>query len=424
MKFLRPVDALLSIAVTLLPASAFAQAASTTTTTGTGGPGTTLPVCMGGNLQIPQLTSTSGRTTSANPDEISQSDCQNNGKLVFDYGYSGLGSNQLQVWGLKQSAIDVSDCISDMNRLDSDCQEIAEMTVGTGGKLYVNDKLLVEKLLVGGSCTGTLGNDSTISVSLWIMAIPPGADAVDYCTYTAALDLLGPTPPTDVTAGPGDASLILNFTALTDPDSTGYKVYCDDGSGMVQGAGGAGGSTSTTTSLSGGGALARDGVGGSFQGGPQFLTGAGGAGGGGAAAVGAVVGAGPTLASCTFSHALKAGGVPDNTFYVASSNSSQITASTSNQKPMVNGKEYACGVAAVDIVGNVGPLSNVACGIPEPTDDFFGEYRGDSGQAGGGLCSIGRSSSAVAAMSAALGLSLLALAGRRRSRARRRRGPP
>jgi hypothetical protein len=418
-KFLRPVAAVLSIAVTLFPASAFGQAASSTTTTGAG-PGTTLPVCMGGQLQIPQINSSSGRNTASNPDEISQSDCLRNGHLEFDYGYSGLGSNQLQVWGLRDDAVDVSDCITNMSRLDSDCQEIATMTVGSGGKLYVNDKVLVEKLLSGGSCTGTSAVDSTISINLWIMAIPPGADAVDYCTYTAALDLLGPSPPTDVTAGPGDASLILNFTALTDPDSIGYRVYCSDKAGE-QGAGGAGGAGGSAASANGGAAAARD----PWHGGPQFLTGGlGGAGGAGGSSVvaGPVVGAGPTLPSCTYAHALKAGTVPDENYFVTASNSSQITASIASKKPMVNGTEYACAVAAVDIVGNVGPLSNVACGIPEPTDDFFGEYRGDTGQAGGGLCGIGRGSSAFAAMSAAIGLSLLALAGRRRSRATRRRG--
>ena len=256
------------------------------------------------------------------------------------------------------------------------------------------------------------------------MAIPPGADAVDYCTYTAALDLLGPTPPTDVTAGPGDASLILNFTALTDPDSTGYKVYCDDGSGMAQGAGGAGGSTSTTTSLSGGGA-------------PRARR-----------RRRQLSGRSPVLDGRRRSGRRRRGrgrrGRRRRTHPRELHLLARAEGGRRAGQHLLRGVEQLVADHRVDLEPEadgqrqgvrvrrrrgrhrwqLGPLSNVACGIPEPTDDFFGEYRGDSGQAGGGLCSIGRSSSAVAAMSAALGLSLLALAGRRRSRARRRRGPP
>jgi hypothetical protein len=421
-KFFRPVVALLSIAVALMPASAFAQVSTGTTTTTTGGgPGTTLPMCSGGHLSIPKINSSSGRPQSQNPQEISQADCLNNGHLEFDYGYNGPGSNQLQVWGLRTDHVDVTDCISAANRLDSDCQQVAEMIVGAGGKLYVGDRVLAEKLLAGMSCTDTSEGDGTISVDLFIMAVVPGTDATDYCTYTAALDLVGPSPPNDVTAGTSDSSLILNFTALTDPDFIGYNVYCDDGSGVPSGTGGAGGSSAAST----GSAAAREG----WHPGPQFLTtgvglGVGGAGGaGGAVPAVAVVGAGPTLPSCTYSKVLRAGQIPDGRFFVTQSGSSQITATTADGAPMKNGTEYACAVAAIDTVGNVGPLSNVACGIPHPTDDFFGEYLGDSGQAGGGFCTIGRRSSAFAALSALVGLSLLVLAGRRRSRARRRRGP-
>ncbi len=165
------------------------------------------------------------------------------------------------------------------------------MTVGTGGKLYVNDRILAEKLLEGG-CNDTVDGDSTISVNLFIMAIVPGTDATDYCTYSGALDLLGPSPPNDVTAGPGDTSLILNFTAITDPDSQGYQVFCDDGTGVPsQGGGGAGGSGGTSITTDGGGGAAPARWPG-WQPGPQFF----GSGGAGGAVIPGDVGVGPDAA--------------------------------------------------------------------------------------------------------------------------------
>jgi hypothetical protein len=46
-------------------------------------------------------------------------------------------------------------------------------------------------------------------------------------------------------------------------------------------------------------------------------------------------------------------------------------------------------VAAVDALGNAGPLSNVACATPKEVNDFFENYRNAGGSAGGGFCALG-----------------------------------
>ena len=51
-----------------------------------------------------------------------------------------------------------------------------------------------------------------------------------------------------------------------------------------------------------------------------------------------------------------------------------------------NFKQYTVAVAATDSVGNVGPLSVLACDTPQPIDDFYKAYRDAGGMAGGGYC--------------------------------------
>ncbi len=56
---------------------------------------------------------------------------------------------------------------------------------------------------------------------------------------------------------------------------------------------------------------------------------------------------------------------------------------------MRNFQQYTVAIAAIDGVGNTGPLSVVSCNTPEPIDDFFKVYRDAGGQAGGGYCQAG-----------------------------------
>jgi len=66
-------------------------------------------------------------------------------------------------------------------------------------------------------------------------------------------------------------------------------------------------------------------------------------------------------------------------------------AQTSTEAPasgLENGTTYACGVSGMDTYDNVGPLSELVCGTPEPVQGYFEAYRRAGGQAGGGICSF------------------------------------
>jgi hypothetical protein len=85
---------------------------------------------------------------------------------------------------------------------------------------------------------------------------------------------------------------------------------------------------------------------------------------------------------------------------------------------LTNHQQYACAIGTVDLLQNVGPVSDVVCGVPQPVIGYFKAYRDAGGQAGGGYCAFGRGGSAKPASLAVLGLTALFLAARRR-RARR-----
>jgi hypothetical protein len=80
---------------------------------------------------------------------------------------------------------------------------------------------------------------------------------------------------------------------------------------------------------------------------------------------------------------------------------------------------YTVAVAAVDAVGNEGPLG-VQCAQPMQIDDFLGAYYGAGGRAGGGYCSTeGAGAPAGTTGLAFLAAASLAALARKRSRARR-----
>lgn len=82
---------------------------------------------------------------------------------------------------------------------------------------------------------------------------------------------------------------------------------------------------------------------------------------------------------------------------------------------LTNGTTYACAVAGYDEFQNLGKLSGFACGMPEPVDGYFTQYRAAGGAAGGGYCGFGRRAATPAGAMASLAvLALFSL--RRRAR--------
>lgn len=55
---------------------------------------------------------------------------------------------------------------------------------------------------------------------------------------------------------------------------------------------------------------------------------------------------------------------------------------------LTNDKTYTFGIAATDLVGNVGAVAVFPCGTPAPIDDFWNRYKESGGGAGGTFCAL------------------------------------
>jgi hypothetical protein len=92
-----------------------------------------------------------------------------------------------------------------------------------------------------------------------------------------------------------------------------------------------------------------------------------------------------------------------------------VTSTRIQIEGVTNGTLYDIAVAARDAVGNVGPLSNVACGTPGPIDDFWDDYS-KAGGAAGGSCALEGAGMPAGTGALTLGMMAAAIASARRRR--------
>ena len=173
-------------------------------------------------------------------------------------------------------------------------------------------------------------------------------------TYETAFDLVGPGAPTEVSAGVGEERLVVDWNQPDAETITGYRLYC-----VESGAGADGG------------------------------------------ADGGVCNAGALMPGSTPDESLRCGSVGASSSGTASG--------------LTNGVTYAVAVAGVDVVGNVGTLSEVACGTPAEVDNFYESYRRAGGKGGDGYCSTQNRPSPFGLSIVGVGFFALALRRRRRS---------
>jgi hypothetical protein len=109
------------------------------------------------------------------------------------------------------------------------------------------------------------------------------------------------------------------------------------------------------------------------------------------AAAGATGAAGSTAGnSCTMSVTLTAGQVPSADVLARNQCGTAGKADTSVKiSGLTDYQPYAVAIAANDAVGNVGPLSTIACGTPQPIVGFYEAYHTAGGTAGGNSCEMG-----------------------------------
>jgi hypothetical protein len=107
-------------------------------------------------------------------------------------------------------------------------------------------------------------------------------------------------------------------------------------------------------------------------------------------------------------------GSPNGSGNVASTGGS--TASTATLI-LTNYDYYVFAVAAVDTLGNVGPVGNLECGTPGPIQDFWLDYTQDGGLAGGGYCALRGVGMPAGGTCMGIGVGFVALSFVRRRRA-------
>jgi hypothetical protein len=272
------------------------------------------------------------------------------------------------------------------------------------------------------SCESTISTGQP--VMLYFMFMQGASQKGQLATWPTTVDLLGPSAPAIQGVGSGGKLLKVNWTQNTDPDVFGYRLLCES-----LGSPGGGftvydadtvfpeGSPRTTCPDAGPGTGIDDDAGDAGDaddeaGGPVVdacVPGTGGSGGGsgGTAACGSVLVEGKTLS-------------PEE-LAKYSCGSAGLTATTALISGLNNSERYAVALASFDLVENVGTLSSVQCGTPQPVNGFDEAYRSAGGSADdGGFCSVGLRSAAARARlwPAAVFVSVLALA---QSRRRRRR---
>lgn len=310
--------------------------------------------------------------------EISRKDCENaKDAFTFNLSLANSTDKQLEVWLAEETSLDCKLKASRVATADPHCVKITSKAPDTTLALEVTAADIAGMIDGVSGCVDSNSNTAARAFTLYFMLVDSSGNDVadaDAATWSSKLDLLGPTPPTELEAGLGDGLLVISYTIPTSTDVDGFTVYCDPP---------ASGTTTTTSSTS-------------------VTTGTGTGGGGGAGA-------------CS-SSVLVPGDVPATT--LASCGSAAKSASKANAKGLTNGSTYAVAISSHDVLGNVGPLSDLVCGTPAPVDDFFETYR-EAGGKGGGGCSIAGDGGAAAGGLLGGAIVALGLAARRTRRSKR-----
>lgn len=324
----------------------------------------------------------SKRSADQYPLYISYADCVSEDEFLFPVNLTNLSTpsqiTSIEVWLTEGGTNDCS-LYASRAGLVPVCTLVHQEAAGQQRSTTIRiPSSEVANALTDSGCDDKGANTVPREVRIYFLAIRSSTVASDVPATDSVVfdktkvDLLGPTAPTGIKVGIGDDSLTVSYTPSTEKDTIGYKYFCDDGSGAA----------------------------------------AAGSGGGGGGAVGAG-GSASSDGSCP-SSALVPGQLPDLSTICGSSRSPSGVAKASN------GTLTTVGVSAFDSVGNVGKLSTLVCGTPNPVDDFFTKYREAGGQAGGGWCSLGAAPPSSLFGLGVAGSALVFFA--RRRRAARRKG--
>jgi hypothetical protein len=237
--------------------------------------------------------------------------------------------------------------------------------------------------------------------------------------YDTKIDTKASPVSGTITSSVGDTALFLNIPTTTDPDTSSWIAYCDPPSnGRTAPVPDAAATVVTPTTCDGGvdatattdAATGDDGgdAGDASDDGASTGTGTG-SGSGGCSSGGGSGGSsgGSTSSSCPSAYVVPGGGTVSGSDEAGTTTvtggtqvilpgvfqcgTASVSSTTITISGLVNGTTYTVAVAAVDKVGNIGPLSNVECDsntTPTQVNDFWADYTKAGGNAGGGYCAL------------------------------------
>jgi hypothetical protein len=275
-----------------------------------------------------------------------------------------------------------------------------------------------------------------VALTLYFMAFD--GLAVDGFSTSSAVDvgLVGPYPPTNVTAGVGENLIVVNWIPASDATAQGFNIYCEDlGADIADGEA----QEATLVCSDTGPSATNDGAtesgnpdtqacvainqtGSSLDGGScesRFLVDTYSNGtvatiAGDDAGTDAAIPAGTAIGISEISSAYLCGTAGGNT-----ATQSTVTGFADGGPGIEDFTRYAVGVAAVDSLGNVGILSPITCVTPAPVFTFWDLYLKDGGLAGGGYCAFRAPGAPFLGSFFGVGMSALTVAyARRRSKRR------
>jgi len=370
------------------------------------------------------------------PEGINLQDCRDEMQVQFPLTVTGFStSDNFEVWGTDQSG---ADCTVATAR--SGATQTCYQVTGNFSRLQTQTTNIGVKDIIKGLPSASAGipadgcrRVNAFTVSLFFLVLR-GTDVAGNAKATLSVDTQGPTALSGVRVEPGNDAVTIAWNAVGEggaDDVTGARVFCDPDPKPVS-ASDAGtkivclddsGATTTAFDASDTVGLAEAGVTCS-----EVANTTGGAAG---AAIPVVEPGyssdGKSCASQAFAPVNGVALVADAALF-AKYGCGATDSSTGNSKritdiagvPLENGKIYALAVAGIDSFGNIGELSPQVCQFPESTSDFWRDYRGSGGQAGGGFCSVEgpgfpAGSFGVLALGTVVGLSSLRRLQRRRS---------
>lgn len=356
------------------------------------------------------------RAQGLNPEGVSYQDCVDDQRIKFTLQLAGFAANAaLEVW----AGVSGNDC-ADQNKRIGPAATCWQLATGIPLQLQVDSVIPVRNIMAGAknpqnrdSSAAICGQIDRTNVTVNFLYFAPGNPGTPAVRQPIdiSVDTIGPPALSGVRVLPGNTRLNVQWDSVGEggvQDLVNVRVFCaptgapqettetvcndpvtvTDDAGNDAGTEDAGCTTRTTTKSACSEAA--------------FATGADG---------------GQSL-------------VPDKAFVdkflcgeLAGATGAGVTARSVQGQPLQNNRDYAVAVAGTDSFGNGGALSPVVCNFPEQTTDFWSEYKGAGGEAGGGFCSTQAAGGAAGSgvMAGVAALSLVSII-RRRAQKRARSG--